>query len=124
MDDERARLARRERQRARGERVHRERPLRLALGGVDAVVGGGVEDDVGPDARDEGRHGGRVRHVELGAAARPGELVAEPQRELAPELAGRAGHERLHAPICSASAKSRAVRPPASWVVSVSVTFE
>src|SRR5262249_45817688 len=111
------------RQGAGSERVHREGALALALGGVDAVVRGRVEDDVGLDARHERPHGPLVGDVERLPAARPGELVAEAPAQLGAELAASARDERPHAPIDSATAKSLAVRPAASWVVSVSVTF-
>ena len=60
------------------------------------------------------------------SARSPAHATSAPKRgdELAPELPGRADDDGPHAPIASASAKSRAVSPPASWVLSTSVTFE
>ena len=123
VDEPRAHLARGPRERAGSERVHREGALGLGFGGVHPVPGRGVEHHVGAHAGDERQHGRLVGHVERTPAAGPDELVAQAGRELAAELALRARDERPHAPIDSASAKSRAVRPEASCVVSVSVTF-
>ncbi len=124
MHQERARVPGRAGEEVRGKGVHGERGGGLGLGRIHPVPGGGVPDDIGPRARQEGAHRPLVGDVDLGPVARPGDLRAERGDELAAELSGRAEDDGPHAPIASASAKSRAVSPPASCVLSTSVTFE
>jgi hypothetical protein len=124
VDEERARVAGRAGEEVGRSRVDGEGGERLPFRRVHAVVGRGVEDDVRSLARDEGRDRRRVGGVDFAEVPRPHDLPPEEGDELAPELARRADDDGPHAPIDSARAKSRAVSPPASWVLRTRVTFE
>ena len=122
VHQERARLARRAGEKVRGRGVDGERGPRLRLGRVHAVAGGGVEDHVRPHLRHSARTASAVGDVELGAVAGPGEIAPSRATRSRPSCPTDPATSAL-SPIASASAKSRPVSPPASWVVRVRVTF-
>ncbi len=90
-------LGGRQRQVARADCVSREGTLRVALGAVDGVVGGGVHHQVRLDARHLGADRGQVGDVELRVAARHDLVARPPAGDGTAELAAGAGEQHLHA---------------------------
>src|SRR5262249_26347824 len=122
------RLARGPCELARAQRVHGEGGQGVRLRGVDRVVGGGVDDDVGRQLAHQPVHVARLADVEMTPASRPRDLRPQHVHERAAELAVRARHHEplqgaAAASIFAASWKSSSVSPPASWVESVKVTL-
>jgi hypothetical protein len=93
------------------------------LGRIDGVVGGGVEDYLRALAPDALRDCPCVTHVEILAVTRPGDIATQEAEDAATQLPSVPDDESLHASIRAARSRSRSVRPPASWLVSVNVTL-
>ena len=78
-------------------------------------------------AKELAKYLGRITGAAIDISAAPpaaAKTILRLGNQLDPRLAGRPDDERSHVPIASASAKSRAVSPPASCVLSTRVTFE